>query len=155
MRNFIGKILFLFLFLGCDNICLNDKNDYIKILDNLIKIKDDVTNKYHEDYLEINYNSLNELIGIENFKNLNELGLVKIIKIKGSIVFSFKKVYEKNWIENKLESKINSCEYHVVYLNNEKEKQEIISLEQYADCRIKNEEINDKWIIIYQFSDCN
>ncbi|MFL0062132.1 hypothetical protein, partial [Tenacibaculum maritimum] len=98
---------------------------------------------------------LKENLSLKEYKRLTSLNFEKAIKFRNNIILSFKKKYQKNWLDKKLETNNKFCTIHLIFSNSKEDKQNILHLEQYSDCRLKVKEINNNWMYVLQIWDCN
>ncbi|CAA0250741.1 hypothetical protein TMP139_770004 [Tenacibaculum maritimum] len=152
MKSLTGK--FFFLFLSCNHNC-SDENMYINSLNLANKVKDIILKEHQQDYIELKEDKLKKNVTLDEYNKLISLGFEKMVKIENNIILSFKKKYQKNWLDKKLETNNKFCAIHLIFSNSKEDKQNILHLEQYSDCRLKVKEINNNWMYVLQIWDCN
>ncbi|WP_407268461.1 hypothetical protein [Tenacibaculum maritimum] len=128
---------------------------YINSLNLGNKLKNIIFNNYQENYIELEKEDLKENLSLKEYKRLTSLNFEKAIKFRNNIILSFKKKYQKNWLDKKLETNNKFCTIHLIFSNSKEDKQNILHLEQYSDCRLKVKEINNNWMYVLQIWDCN
>jgi hypothetical protein len=156
-KSFLGKlsiVLISFLIFSCSNDCSFEKKRFINNLDLINQLKDSIIN-IKTDNLELNVDYIEDMINKNDVIILNSLSINKIQKIGNSVVFSFKKRYEKNWFDKKFDDKIKFCEVHLIFSKNVEIMNRIINYEQFSECRIQKEIINNEWTYLFQIKSCD
>lgn len=156
-KSFLGKIsivLIFFSFFSCNNNCSFEKKIFTINLNLINQLKDSIIN-IKTDYLKLNPDQIKNMTNKNNLIILNSLSIYEVQKIDSSVVFSFKKKYKKNWLDKKFYDNIKFCEVHLIFSKNIEKMNRIINYEQFSECRLKKERINNEWIYLFQIKNCN
>jgi hypothetical protein len=130
------------------------KEIFIKELNLINKLKNSIINN-KSIYVELEKKDLKNIINYKEIIILSSLGFHKIQKTENTIILTFNRIHEKNWLDERLGSNYKSCRVHLIFSDDVDHKEKIISYEQYSECNIKNEKLKDNWTYLLQLSDCN
>ncbi|MFL0135951.1 hypothetical protein, partial [Tenacibaculum maritimum] len=62
-------------------------------------MKDIILKEHQQDYIELKEDKLKKNVTLDEYNKLISLGFEKMVKIENNIILSFKKKYQKNWLD--------------------------------------------------------
>lgn len=159
MKNFVHKLFFLSISLvlniGCISTCTKSTKKIEVKIDIIKKINNRVSKELKGEYFSLNLFALKKHIDTKEYQVLQEMGFESLSKINDAFVFSFKTSYKMNWLEKTVDANFKYCNVHLIYSNNKETKEKVIYYEQFTECRTKLKYLDDNWVLIVQFFDCN
>ncbi len=143
MKSFVGNVFFTF-FISFFINCTQSNDEVVKNIKQLESIKDKVLRDKNQNF---DKEYVKHILNDKELELLGNLNFNIVRKYDSVIVFEFKNKYDKNWLDKKFNNNVNGCNVFLFYGKN---REKIINYEQYAECRIKKENIDDNWTYVYQ-----